>query len=251
MSNFIKDTIEIGEKLNITLPTVKGEMLKATFLPYFIDSYSSELMVVLKRMIMPGAYARTGKKMGLTALTIELPENDPLTIEQAFALLELKTNIAQAIPFGSVMPHPNTTNEAYELILVNIEPLELIDEERGIYYQKKGEYEIGVAGFKDIIDGIQHNIIQDMKTKLLLNELYIMALEESSKSTNPNNMNAGNSNLIGGGSNLPNNFGEQSHSMKTSDIADEVIEQNSQMDYGSIYSKAYTSSGKFATINPE
>ena len=158
----------------------------------------------------------------------------------------MDTQIENAIPFGSVMPFPETSNKAYELVVINIAPLKLIDEERGIYYQEKGKFEIGVTEFKDVIQGIQNEVIQDLKTRLILNELYILALEESSKNQNTNQM-AGNPSLIGGGANLPAGYGEQTETMKTSNIPDEILEQNSQMDYGAIYSKS--SVGNFEEIS--
>lgn len=237
-TNFIKDTLMIDERVNIDIPEIEGEMLRAVFLPYYIDPLSLELKVVLKRSIMPGAYARIGRKMGLSALYVELPEDDPLTIEQAFAQLGLNTKMENAIPFGGVMPSPIDSTLAFEMVVVNVEPLDLIDEERGIFFQKKGEYEIGVVEFKDIMEGIQNNIIQDIATRLLLNELYIMAVEEGQKNQDPNTMMTGNEGLIGGGSNLPNGYGEQTDTMKTSVVPDEILEANSKMDFGAIYSKA-------------
>lgn len=246
-NSFVKDTILIDEKLNITVETLKKEMLQAVFLPYYTDPESLELKIVLKRSILPGCYHTTGRKLGLSALTVELPADNPLTIEQAFEKLNLDTKIENAVPFGSVMPLPQTSTLMYEMVLVNIEPLNLIDEERGIYYQEKGKFEIGVADFKDLISGIQSNIVQDLKTRMMLNELYLLAVEESARNNESNQMMSGNKDLIGGGSNLPDGYGEQTDTMKTSNIPDEVMKQNSQMDYGSIYSGT-SSKGDFKTI---
>jgi len=246
-SNFVNDTVLIDEKLNIHIEELKREMLQAVFLPYFTDPESLELRVVLKRSIMPGAFNVVGRKLGLSALTVELPTDNPITIDQAFDLLNLDTRIENAIPFGSVMPLPYTSTIMYEMVLVHIEPLQLIDEERGIYYQEKGKFEIGVLDFKDIIAGIHNNIVQDLKTRLLLNELYIMALEESAKNRDPNQMMVGNKDIIGGGSNLPNGYGQKADTMKTSLIPNEIIEQNSQKDFGAIYAKKSTEKS-FKTI---
>lgn len=242
-SNFVKDTILIDDKLDIPMQELNKEMLQAVFLPYFTDPASLELKVVLKRSIMPGAYNAVGRKLGLSALTVELPTDNPLTIDQAFDLLNLDTRVENAIPFGSVMPLPYTSTIMYEMVLVHIEPLQVMDEERGIYYQEKGKFEIGVIDFKDIIEGIHANIVQDLKTRLMLNELYILALEESSKNRDPNQMMVGNKDVIGGGANLPNGYGQQTDTMRTSIIPEEIIQQNSQKDFGSIYSTSSKEKG--------
>jgi|SaaInlStandDraft_4_1057021.scaffolds.fasta_scaffold45990_2 hypothetical protein len=251
MSNFVKDTLMIDEKIDIKVKEVKGDKLQAVILPYFVDPDSNELTVVLKRTVFPGAYARTGKKMGLVALTVDLNEDEPLTIEQVWKDLNLSAAMQDAIPFGGVMPYPETSNMAYELILIQTEPFDLIDNERGLIYQEKGKYEIGIVKFGEIVEGIQSNLIQDLKTRLILNELYVLALEESTKSQDPNHMNAGNENMIGGGNNLPTGYGEQDNTMKTSDIPDEILDENAQMDYGSIYAKSDASSGFKTAINKE
>ena len=185
---------------------------------------------------MPGQFLRNGKKMSLTALTVTLPADEPpLSVEQAFDRLNLDTKITNSTPFGSVMPDPESSSLAYELVLVNIEPLNLINEEHGIFYQQIGEYEIGVADFKDLVEGIQKNVIQDLKTRLVLNELYVLALEEAQ---NPQQQYiTGDPNLIGGGANLPPGFGSQTETMPTADIPEEIIKENSQMNYGAMYSQ--------------
>ena len=248
-SSFVDDTILIESGLDFEINTVKKEQLKAAFLPYYIDPESLELKVVLKRSILPGQFTASGKKMGLTALTVDLPMNEQITIEQAFEKLNLNTKVVNPIPFGSVMPDVENSSIAYELVVVNVEPLNLIDSERGIFHQEKGVYEIGVAEFRDIVEGIKNGIIQDMKTRLLLNELYILAIEESRQNQDPNNMMTGNPDLIGGGLNLPAGYGSQSETVKTSNIPDEVIEQNSKMDFGSIYSKVTPTQGNFTNVN--
>lgn len=246
-SNFIRDTKLIDEKISIPLTEVEGEMLQAAFLPYYVDPDSLKLTVVLKRSLLPGSYARTGRKMGLSAITVEVPEDVPLTVEQAYEKTNVKASIQNIIPFGSVMPRPQKSNMAYEMVLVQIEPVELIDVDRGLIYQEKGAFEIGIVTFDELLSAIQDNLIQDLITRMMLSELYILALEESNKMQNTNNMMVGNQNLIGGGSNLPEGFGDQSEHVKTSDIPDEIIAENSKMDFGSIYSKASSSNG-FTTI---
>lgn len=250
-STFANDTILIGEKLEIPLDetNLKVESLNAVFLPYYLSPISSELSVVLKRSIMPGQFFRTGSKMGLSALEVELPMDNPITIEQAFELLELNTNIVNAIPFGCVMPDPTNSTKAYELVLVNIEPLTLKHESSGIFFQKEGEYEIGVSEFRALLPAIQHNAVTDLKTRILLNELYIMALEEA---TILKQDNTSNSNVIGGGYNHPSEF-ENSNDfndvMKTGNITDEIIKQQSRLDQGAMY--AVKSANTFKSIAKE
>lgn len=243
-TSFVKDTLLIDDNLDITIKDLNREMLKAVFLPYYTDPESLELKVVLQRSILPGAFNTTGRKLGLTALTVELPSDNPLTIDQAFEKLNLNTKIENAIPFGSVMPDPEHSTTMYEMVLVNIEPLDLIDEARGIFYQEKGKYEIGVTDFKDLIFAIQNNIIQDLKTRLVLNELYVLALEENAQNRNTNLMMAGNKNLIGGGYNLPDNYGDQTEMAKTGNVSEEILKQNTQLDFGKIYSNSKSSEFK-------
>lgn len=247
-SNFVRDTKLIDEKINVSVAEVQGEMLKAAFLPYYVDPDSLQLTVVLQRTLMPGSYARTGRKMGLSVVSVELPEDEPITIEQAYEKTNIGAKMQNAIPFGSVMPRPFVSNAAFEMVLVQIEPVELIDTERGIIYQEKGKYEIGVVAFDEILSAIQDNFIQDLTTRMMLSELYILALEEANNNNNPQNMMSGNEGIIGGGSNLPEGFGSQTDTVRTGDLDDEFIAQNSQMDFGSIYSKA-TSNAGFTTVD--
>lgn len=182
MSNFIKDTKLIDEKIKLTDKEElrKGE-LQVVFLPYYVDPKTLKLMTVLKREIAYGGYVRTGRKMGISALTTVLPIEKPLTVEEAFEKLNLQTTIQNAIPFGSVMLDPINSTEAFELVLVQVEPIIPLDAKTGIVHQVKGQYEIGLVPFDDILDAIQSNLIQDLKTRMILSELYIMALEESNK----------------------------------------------------------------------
>lgn len=252
MSKFIQDTIEIDEKININVDNVDNGPLKAVVLPYYLDPESNDLVVVLKRSVMPGCYARTGRKMGISALTADLPEGDEqLSVQTVYDNFGIGATMQNATPFGSVMPSPKTSTAGYELVLVHIEPVEYIDKNREIIVQKKGEYEIGTVKFGDLIEAINKNIIQDLKTRLVLNELYILALEESANQQkgsgqNPNDTTTS-SNMIGGGQNLPDGFGNNEDVMTTSTIPEEVIEENSRPDYGVMYSQAKPDGG-FKTI---
>ncbi len=182
MSSFIKDTKLIDEKIKLVdrEELIKGE-LQVVFLPYYVDPKSLKLMTVLKREIAYGGYVRTGRKMSISALTTILPTDKPITLEEAFNKLNLQTSIQNAIPFGSVMLDPINSTEAFELVLVQVEPISPMDQKTGIISQVKGQYEIGLVPFDDILDAIQSNLIQDLKTRMILSELYIMALEESNK----------------------------------------------------------------------
>jgi hypothetical protein len=55
----------------------------------------------------------------------------------------------------------------------------LIDVDRGLIYQEKGAFEIGIVSFDELLSAIQDNLIQDLITRMMLSELYILALEES------------------------------------------------------------------------
>lgn len=246
MSDFIKDTISIDEKLDINLKNVEKQPLKALLLPYYNDPKSLELMVVLKRSLMSGSFQRHGRKLGISALTITLPEDKPITIDEAYAKLNLSAKLQNAIPFGSLMIDPENSTETYEMVMVHIEPPEFLDKKRGIIYQEKGKFEIGAISFSDIMMGIKNNLIADLKTRFMLNELYILATEESQKNNN-SAVTVGNPDLIGGGKNLPPGFGTQQDTVRTGDIPDEIIEMNSQKDYGSMYSKVSVGDG-FKTI---
>lgn len=257
MSNttFIKDTIEINNNMTLSIPEpeLKDDLLQAVLLPYYMDPDTSEIMVVLKREIMPGAYAIKGKKIGVSALTVDLPKETPLTIEQTFEKINvyLNTKMNNPIPFGSVMPLPKRSNMMYEMVLLHVEPMEMIDYGRGIIYQKKGEFEIGVSAFSDVIEAIENDLLEDMKTRLMLSELYILALQESENNPNPNQMMSGNDEMIGGGNNLSqNSIIDANQTMKTSEIPDEIIQENAKKDYGSIYSRTDINEG-FKTIGED
>ena len=248
MSDFIKDTLLIDDQLPV--PTgIAPSVLKAVILPYYMDPDSLDLTVVVKRSLLPGGFARTGRKMGISALTVELPEDTPITLDQAYASLNLTAKMQNAIPFGSVMPSPESSSEAFELVLVHTEPFEFLDKKRGIIHQEKGKYEIGAVKFAELIEGISGHIISDMKTRLILNELYILAIEESMKQQQgtPGNQTVGRSDMVGGGSNLPPGFGDQTDTVKTSTIPDDIIAKNSQTDFGAMYARASTN-GDFKTI---
>lgn len=236
-SKFVTDTlmIDAGLNLSFTENDVKCEQLKAVFLPYYTEQESLDMMIVLKRTIMPAQSIRAGKKMGLEALTVELPMDNPLSIEQAFSTLNIETKIINAIPFGCVMPDPVNSTLAYELVLLHIEPLNLLFKENGIYSQKPNEYEIGVVAFKDLLHGIQNNVITDLKTRMILDEFYILASEEAKAQNNGNHDNSGKKDLLNGGANLPAGYGSQNGTVKTRDIPEEVLQANSKKDHGALY----------------
>ena len=255
MSNFINDTLEIDKKIKVNTSNVKDGPFRAVVLPYYLHPESNDLIVVLKRSIMAGCHSRTGRKMGISALTAELPETSQLSIQEVYDTFGLGATMQNAIPFGSVMPNPKTSTEGYELVIVHIEPVEYIDENRKIIVQKKGEYEVGTVAFGDLIKAINDNMIQDTKTRLILNELYILVLEERANQQegdgqNQNTMMEENDGMIGGGQNLPNGYGEQEDTMATSNIPEEVLEKNANKDYGAIYSRANPEKG-FKTIEKE
>ena len=255
MTSFVKDTLLIAESMQsvIPKPTLSGNVLQAVFLPYYMDPKSSDIMVIMKREIVPGSFSRNGRKMGISALTVELPMDEPLTIDQAFESINkyLNVTLQEGIPYGSVMPQPVNSDMGFELILAHVEPVTMIDEKRGIVYQEKGKFEIGVVPFSDVIEAIQQGLLEDMKTRLILSELYILALNESNKEQNEGTMMSGNPDLIGGGNNIsPDMDIEQSETMRTGNIPDDVLEKNSQTDFGSIYANTTPSTKSFTDINP-
>lgn len=245
-SRFLEDTKLLNEKVRLEAPVESVTMLKAAFLPYYIDPDSLALTVVLKRELMAGAYSRFGMKMGLSVLTTELPQDNPLTIQEAYANIGINAEIQNPIPYGCIMIEPTKTTETYEIVLAQIEPPKMLDADRGIILQKKGEYEIGVVAFDDLVTAIQENYIQDILTRHMLSELYILVVNEQ-QAQNSNNVPE--NDLIGGGANLPADYHSAvSEVAKTIDISDEVLEQNAQMDFGSIYSKV-SSQPSFEPIN--
>lgn len=239
MTDFIKDTILIDEKLNLEMPEFENTPLNAIILPFYIDPNSMDLMVVMKRCLLPAGFKRTGRRMGISALTMELPEEEHITVEEVYARLNLPAKMQEAIPYGNVMLDPLTSTRSFEMILIQIDPIAMLDKKRGIVYQEKGKYEIGAIRFSDIMEGIATLVITDLKTRLILNELYILALEQGNNA--PPQQVLTDPEKIGGGANLPPGFGEQKETVKTSDIPDEVIAQNAQKDFGAIYSRAVPS----------
>ncbi len=239
MSNFIADTKEIDSKIKLDLENKTPQSaLTAAFLPYYVDPKSMKLIVLLKREVLPGAYVRTGRKMGLTVLTTTLPEGEPITIEEAFTQLNIPAALQDTIPFGSVMADPKNSDNATELILAQIEPVEFLDENRGIVFQKKGEFEIGAVEFDSLLEAIQENFMQDMTTRFMLSELYIMAVEEANKQGESGDSmfeaggNAGG--VIGGGE----EYGKINHTTETEtteEIPDDLLAQNADMSFGAMY----------------
>jgi len=236
MTDFIKDTILIDEKLALEMPDVELQPLRALILPFYIDPNSMDLMVIMKRCLMPGGFKRTGRKMGITAFSLILPEDKHMTVEEAFASLDIPANMQDAIPFGNVLLDQEKSTESYEIVLIQTDPVQMVDKKRGIVRQEKGKYEIGAMKFSDIMEGIATRLVMDIKTRLILGELYILAMEQGNRM--PGQQPLTDPEKIGGGSNLPPGFGEQKETVKTSDIPDEVIAQNAQKDFGAIYSRA-------------
>ena len=167
MSNFIKDTKDIDAKVSMRgAENIKQEPLMAAFMPYYVDPKSMKLMVLLKREMLPGAYTRTNRKMGITCLSTPLPEGTPLTIEEAFANLNVPATLQDTIPFGSIMLDPKNSSAATELVLAQIEPVEMLDESRGIVYQEKGQYEIGAVEFDSLLEAVQENLFRILQQDL-------------------------------------------------------------------------------------
>jgi len=242
MSSFLSDTEVINSNLNLEPSNIEMTVLKAAFLPYYVDPVSMRLTVVLKRSILKGMAARTDIKMGLTALKIELPEETPLTIEEAYDTLHINATLQDPIPFGSVMPNPENSTETIEMVLAHIDPPQLLDESRGILFQKEGEYEIGIVAFDELLEAIQKGFIQDVITRMMLSELYILAIDEAqNQEQNPQQMYESKSSegVIGAGNNYPNTTTPISENdlPSTTDIPEEILEQNQQMDFGAIYAK--------------
>ena len=239
MSNFINDTKSIDVKVSISgVENIKQEPLIAAFMPYYVDPKSMKLMVLLKREMLQGAYLRTNRKMGLTCLTTILPEGTPITIEEAFNQLNVPATLQDTIPFGSIMIDPKNSSAATELVLAQIEPVELLDESRGIVYQEKGKYEIGAIEFDSLLEAVQENFIQDITTRFMLSELYILAVEEANKQgENGNSMfekggNAGG--IIGSGE----EYGKIDHTDKpeqTDNIPEDILAENADMNFGAMY----------------
>lgn len=248
-SVFIDDIKEIDEKLNFdeSKYEVIDDPLMVAFLPYYVDPKTMDLMVVLKREIQAGAFKLTGRKMGLSTINVILPTDKQITIEEAFALTGLEANVQNPTPFGSIMTNPQNSTRAFEMVLLQIDPPALIDEARCIVKQVPNEYEIGIIPFDSMLGAIQDNFLQDITTRLMLSELYIMAMEEAKnqgagmdQAQFSENSNGGN--MIGGGGNHPNEFYEnaeapQEDMPKTSQVSDEILHQNSQKDFGAIYAQ--------------
>jgi len=226
MSNFIKEMIELDDKIKLDrIEKVEHEDLKVAFLPYYVDPETMKLTVVLKREILSGAYHKTGKKLGITALSTILPSDKNLTIEEAFNKLDLPATLQNSIPIGGVMTNPKNSTEAYEIVLVQIDPIELLDETRGIVKQVKGEYEIGVVNFDELLEAIHENYIQDIIVRFMLGELYILAMEEANKSNENIEQNS-----------LENEYSSIGDEELKSDNKNDNI--NTQTDYGKLYSRS-------------
>lgn len=247
-SPFINDIKEIDEKiqLNESNFNISEDPLVVAFMPYYVNPNDNVLTVVLKREVQFGAYLRSGKKMGLSTINVELPMENPITIEEAWNKLGLDVNIQNATPFGSVMTSPTTSTYGVEMVLVHVDPPKFLDEKRQIIKQVKGEYEIGSIPFDQMLGAIQDNFLQDMTTRLMLSELYIMAMEEAnqqaqgmgsdqfSAATNDGN------GLVGGGANHASEFYENvedDNMPKTSNLDDGMLNQNKQKDFGAIYAQ--------------
>jgi len=252
VSPFIEDIKEIDSKINYNpdIYNVRDEALYASFMPYYVDPDDMGLTIILKREIQPGAEQRTGRKMGLSVLNVELPTDKPLTIEEAFEKLDSGLVIQNATPFGSVMTDPVKSNYAVEMVLVQVEPPEFLDEKRKIIKQDPGNYEVGAIPFDAMLGAIHDNFLQDMTTRMMLSELYIMVIEEAQQQAQGQNpadfsqaaQSGSNQGVIGGGANHTQDFydnaddPENSGLSKTSNIDDDLLKQNQQKDFGAIYS---------------
>ena len=242
---FIEDIKEIDEKLNYDSSKfdIQQGKLYVSFMPYYVDPDTMSLTVVLKREIQPGSFIRTGKKMGLSTLNVELPIDNPLTIEEAFKKLDIDVNIQNAIPFGSVMLAPTESDQTIEMVLVQIDPPTFLDEKRQIIKQEPEKYEIGTVPFDALLAAIHDNFLQDITTRMMLSELYILAMEEANNQQYQNGADfseasQNNNSLIGGGSNHTTEFYENAQDEnlpRTSNINEELLKQNSQKDFGAIY----------------
>lgn len=242
MSNFITDTKDIDAKIKLDLEqTTPTAPLVAAFLPYYVDPKSMKLMVLLKREVLKGGFVRTGRKMGITCLTTILPEGSPITIEEAFKTLNVPATVQDTIPFGSVMLDPKNSDSATELVLAQIEPVEFLDEGRGIVFQQKGEYEIGAIEFDALLEAVQENFIQDITTRFMLSELYIMAMEEANKQGEGGNSmfeQGGNTGGIVGGEENPEQYGKidfTDDTEVTEEIPEDILAQNADMNFGAMY----------------
>lgn len=239
MSNFIKDTKDIDAKVSMRgAENIKQEPLMAAFMPYYVDPKSMKLMVLLKREMLPGAYTRTNRKMGLTCLSTPLPEGTPITIEEAFEDLNVPATLQDTIPFGSVMIDPKNSSAATELVLAQIEPVEMIDESRGIVYQEKGQYEIGAVEFDSLLEAIQENFIQDIITRFMLSELYILAVEEANKQGEEGNSmfeQGGNTGGIVGSGEEYGKIDYTEQTEQTDNIPEDILAENADMNFGAMY----------------
>lgn len=219
MSTFLRDTFEINKRLkNDIRPDIIKRPLTGYFLPFYIAQNGGDIMVVLKREIMYGGQISNNEmKLGLSTISFELPIDNKITLEDVLVMSHLDTSLVNSISVGSAELRPHYESAPIELMLIEIEPPVFKDERAGIIYQEIGSYEIGALKFNDILPAINAGLIQDLVTRLILNELYLVV-----QSGNSGNL---------------NEFSEpeRSNTVTTSDIPDDVIASNTQMDYGSIY----------------
>lgn len=238
MSNFIIDTKEIDSKISIKDTShIKQEPLMAAFMPHYVDPKSMKLMILVKREVLPGAYLRTNIKIGITCLSTPLPSGEPITIEEAFGNLNIPATLQDTIPLGRVMIDPKKSSATTELVLAQINPVELLDESRGIVYQEKGQYEIGAVEFDALLKAVQDNFIQDITIRFMLNELYILAVEEGNKQGKDGNSSfekGGNAGGIVGAE----EYGKINHTNdteQTDNIPDDILTENADMEFGAMY----------------
>ena len=240
MNTFLEDTIEIDKNINITPGNIKNEGLKAAILPYYIEPNSMEIVVLLKRQVTPGTVPYD-KKMSILHLETDLPMETPLTPTEAFEKLGIDADIVDTIPFGNVMPNPFNSDKAYEMLLVHISPPVYMNDTKGIIKKVSNEnekYEVGGISFTKLVEAVNAGLINDAVTRLLLNEFYIFMVEQSKNEENQNITTGEGNNYIG--TNAPNNISNNINTNdlpKTTDIPDEILEMNQQMDFGKIYSK--------------
>ena len=193
--------------LELNTNNVKREGIYGCFLPYYVDPVSMELKVILKKIVALGSYTRTGNSYAYVIPKLRLPEDKNITIEDAFKQIDIGAEFNNSFLTGSVMPDIENSDKVYEMVLVQVTP------------PKKLNEEFGDIPFDELLGAIQQGLIQDLPTRMLLSELYIMALEENRAAAQEEPKEVSDAPLA-----------------KTTDIAEEVIEQNKQTDFGKIYS---------------
>jgi len=174
MNNNINSLPVVIEKLktfsnNIQInQEVKKDKIIGNFLPFYIDSNTMELKVILKHDISPGAIKRLGYNVCLKTLELELPEDKKYeTIQEAVKDLDPSFELKNEYALGSLLQCTDSSDRLIENILIEIsEP----EGQRDEYYY---------IPFNEIPLLFQYGYIHDINSKILLNELYIITLEQS------------------------------------------------------------------------